>query len=361
MKCSRGMNGSPVQGALGLSFFLLAVLLPASSGAALWPGDTAASGAHTGREVVEGICVRCHGTGDKGAPRIGDSLAWSRRSAQGLTSLTEHALTGIRRMPAHGGSPGLTDLEISRAITYMVNQSGGHWVEPVAEAARERSGEEVVKGQCVKCHQAGVNGAPRIGDSAAWTPRMRHGIEYLVRSAVHGHGGMPPRGGKADLTDGEVRAAILYMFDPKFTPGAAGAAPVPSTDAHANHAIAGNLEVFLGIVPAESLRTFPQGSTERTMHGGVPDGADQYHLNVSLVEKAGQAPVGDAQVRVRCEPVGSVGNDRQVKDLEPIPVGPGSYGHYVQFQKGRTYTIVVEIRRPGAAAPVEARFEQSFF
>jgi cytochrome c5 len=36
-----------------------------------------------------------------------------------------------------------------------------------------------------------------------------------VRSAISGHGGMPPRGDKADLTDGEIRAAILYMFNPK--------------------------------------------------------------------------------------------------------------------------------------------------
>ena len=78
----------------------------------------------------------------------------------------------------------------------------------------ERSGEQVVKAQCVKCHGTGVNGAPKIGDQAAWRPRLKNGVDATVRSAIHGHGKMPARGGMADLTDPEVRAAILYMFNP---------------------------------------------------------------------------------------------------------------------------------------------------
>jgi cytochrome c5 len=60
-------------------------------------------------------------------------------------------------MPAHGGDAGLSDIEIERAITYMVNQSGGKWVEPTGglTPAVERRGEQVVQAQCAKCHQAG--------------------------------------------------------------------------------------------------------------------------------------------------------------------------------------------------------------
>ncbi len=66
----------------------------------------------------------------------------------------------------HGGNPGLTDLEIKRAITCTVNRSGGNWVEPVSKKSPrvERSGEQIVKAQCFKCHQDGVGGAPKIGD-----------------------------------------------------------------------------------------------------------------------------------------------------------------------------------------------------
>ncbi len=169
----------------------------------------------SGKDVVEATCKSCHATRANGAPKIGDKAAWAKRASQGLSSLTEHALKGIRQMPSHGGNPNLTDLEIGRAVTYMVNQSGGNWVEPRSKTATPsgRSGEQVVKAQCTKCHQEGLNGAPRIGDREAWTPRFSKGLDALVRSASGGHGGMPARGGKADLTDAELRNAITYMFN----------------------------------------------------------------------------------------------------------------------------------------------------
>lgn len=168
----------------------------------------------SGKQVVETVCARCHATGVDGAPRIGDAAAWKARSAQGLTALSQHALLGIRKMPSHGGSPGLSDIDIKRAITYMVNQSGGRWIEPAGAgmAFRERTGEQIVNAQCYKCHEAGLNGAPRIGDLAAWATRFSRGVDVLVRSAIRGHGGMPPRGGMADLTDSEIRSAAIYML-----------------------------------------------------------------------------------------------------------------------------------------------------
>jgi len=168
----------------------------------------------SGKDVVEKVCSTCHATGAQGAPRIGDKQAWSKRASQGLSSLTDHALTGIRQMPSHGGSPDLTDLEIKRAITYMVNQSGGKWIEPISRKAppAPRTGEEVVKAQCIKCHETGKGGAPKIGDRDAWIPRLKDGLDNTVRSAMKGHGGMPARGGMADLSDSELRSAVIYLF-----------------------------------------------------------------------------------------------------------------------------------------------------
>jgi cytochrome c5 len=96
----------------------------------------------------------------------------------------------------------------------MVNQSGGKWIEPRSKTkpAAERSGEQVVRMRCSKCHEAGTGGAPKIGDKAAWAPRMSQGLDATVRSAINGHGGMPARGGMPDLTDTELRSAITYMF-----------------------------------------------------------------------------------------------------------------------------------------------------
>lgn len=180
------------------------------------PQQGAAQG-RSGKEVVESTCVNCHGTGAQRAPKIGDRKAWRQRANQGLSSLTLSAINGIRNMPSHGGNPGLTDLELARGVTYMVNASGGKWTEPAsaAELKAERTGAQVVKAQCHKCHRDGKGGAPKIGDREAWSKRLNQGIDRAVSSAIHGHGGMPPRGDKADLTDGELRAAILYMFNPK--------------------------------------------------------------------------------------------------------------------------------------------------
>ena len=174
----------------------------------------------SGKDVVDAVCITCHGTGANGAPKIGDKSAWAKRTARGLTGLTKNAINGVRKMPAHGGNPNVTDFEIERAITYMVNKSGGHWTEPISKTAQPpaRSGKQIVEVQCVKCHLKGDGGAPKIGDRAAWIPRGINGIDPLVRSAIAGHGGMPARGGMADLTDNELRGAVVYMFNSGVVP-----------------------------------------------------------------------------------------------------------------------------------------------
>lgn len=86
----------------------------------------------SGKEVVDAVCAACHRTGVKGAPKIGDEKAWSQLASRGLTSLTESALKGVREMPAHGGNMALTDIEIERAISYMVNLSGASGRSPSA-------------------------------------------------------------------------------------------------------------------------------------------------------------------------------------------------------------------------------------
>ena len=194
----------------------LALLAALAVSVQFLPQDARAQGGERGgKEVVDAVCSACHGRGADGAPKIGDKSAWSKLASRGLSSLTQSALTGIRKMPAHGGSQSVSDLEISRAITYMVNQSGGHWTEPISKKSRpaDRSGEQIVQAQCVKCHQNGEGGAPKIGDRSAWIARASQGLDAVVRSAIKGHGGMPARGGMPDLTDAEMRKATIYMLN----------------------------------------------------------------------------------------------------------------------------------------------------
>jgi len=318
----------------------------------------AAAAERSGREVVEATCAACHASGAQGAPKIGDDKAWRKRSVASLRSLTQSAIKGIRNMPPHGGDPSVTDLEIARAIAHMVNLSGGKWIEPASlrELAAERTGLQVVQEQCAQCHRAGKNGAPKIGDIAAWTPSLTQGLDIAVRSGIHGHGGMPPRGMRADLTDGEVRNAVLAMITPP-----RGAAPKDGGGATAGVAPPSNLyrpvgdmEVFLGLVPAETLRLFPEGSPERKMHGGVPRGSGYYHLNVSLADASSKAPIGGAQVEVRVEKLGASGTS---STLEPVTINDApAYGSYVRLQPRSDYRIVVRVQQPGAATPVEASF-----
>jgi cytochrome c5 len=77
--------------------------------------------------------------------------------------------------------------------------------------AEKLLGEQIYTQACAACHASGIAGAPKLGDRAAWAPHIRVGIEHLVEIAIQGKGNMPPRGGQADLSDAEIRAAVDYM------------------------------------------------------------------------------------------------------------------------------------------------------
>ena len=84
--------------------------------------------------------------------------------------------------------------------------------EPVAAAM---SGPQVYNSACLACHAAGVGGAPVVGDAAQWTARIAQGADVLKQHAIEGYTGssgyMPAKGGRLDLSDDEVAAAVDYM------------------------------------------------------------------------------------------------------------------------------------------------------
>jgi len=100
-----------------------------------------------------------------------------------------------------------------------------------------RAGEEVFKGQCAACHATGAAGAPKVGDTAAWAPRIQTGFEALLQSALHGKGAMAPQGG-GDFNDTEIARGVAYManasganFPEPQAPAAQGAAAGASAPA----------------------------------------------------------------------------------------------------------------------------------
>jgi len=93
-------------------------------------------------------------------------------------------------------------------------------------AMAQDAGKTVYDSACAACHAAGVLNAPRPGDAAAWGPRAAKGLDGLLQRAISGvPPGMPPRGGRADLSDAQLRAAIQFMAGAALRTAAAPATP----------------------------------------------------------------------------------------------------------------------------------------
>ena len=86
--------------------------------------------------------------------------------------------------------------------------------EPVATVM---SGPQVYNSACIACHSTGVGGAPTVGDTDAWAPRIAQGIDTLNDHAINGGSGSSgvrsARGGRMDLSDSEDEDAVLYMVN----------------------------------------------------------------------------------------------------------------------------------------------------
>lgn len=78
-------------------------------------------------------------------------------------------------------------------------------------------GQKTYQAACFACHGTGAAGAPKMGDKAAWKARIAQGMPTLEKHALKGYKGkagfMPAKGGRADLSDGVVAAAVKYMVD----------------------------------------------------------------------------------------------------------------------------------------------------
>lgn len=213
--------------------------------------DAAPAQPKSGSQVVTEACGACHSSGALGAPKIGDGADWGARLAAqgGIDGLVTSAINGKGSMPPRGGAAGLSDQEIRGAIEHMLSESGvdsaaaaapAPAASPVAEAAEAASnmmdgmmgaakdmaaaampaapaGLDLAKGKsiydsaCFVCHATGAAGAPKLGDKAAWAPRIAQGMDALFTTALKGKGAMPAKGGRMDLSDEDVKAAVAYM------------------------------------------------------------------------------------------------------------------------------------------------------
>ena len=209
----------------------------------------------TGAEVFKAQCTTCHTPGAAGAPKFGDAAAWAPRIQKGFEALVQSALHGKGAMPPQGGGD-FDDIEVARGVAYMADAAGAKFPEPSKPAAAAAQtaaapasaseqtaaapapaaapaaaapqpaaaaapqtaaagageGEALFKQTCSACHATGVLNAPKLGDKAAWAPRIAQGVPTLVQHAIQGKGAMPPKGGSS-APDAQVRAAVEYMVN----------------------------------------------------------------------------------------------------------------------------------------------------
>lgn len=113
--------------------------------------------------------------------------------------------------------------------------------------------------------------------------------------------------------------------------------------------------IYYAVVPAEIVRTFPPGSAEARMHGGVPGGRHMHHIQVAVLDARTYERIADARVTATITELGFAG---QEVVLEPFTVADAlTYGAYFEFEKLATYSVDLRIERPGAAQDIETRFD----
>lgn len=214
-------------------------------------GDGTPVGERSGEQIFNKVCIQCHAADGNvpNAPRITHNNEWAARIAKGFDTLFKNALNGFNAMPAKGGQADLTNDELKRVIVYMTNQSGGKFAEPQsgnapapaaeeaapqteaaaeapaqaeaapAPAAASADGKKVFEGLCMACHGANsaIPGIPRVTHNDEWKERIAKGKETLFKNAINGftgkNGMMPPKGGNPNLSDDEVKAAVVYMVN----------------------------------------------------------------------------------------------------------------------------------------------------
>lgn len=164
--------------------------------------NLADEGAQSAQEMAESAAKTADEAADSVAEMGSDAMETARETGQAAVDTGAEALEEAGDELAEAG-----DTASETAAAAAGQDSGG---DPAA-------GESVYKANCFACHGAGVAGAPKLGDSANWAPRIEQGMDVLYTHAIEGYQGnsgyMPPKGGFTSLSDEEVKAAVQYMVE----------------------------------------------------------------------------------------------------------------------------------------------------
>ncbi len=182
-----------------------------------------------GEKTFKTRCAACHASGAGGAPVVGNTNDWRALSRMPLFVLYTNVWNGVSIMPAKGGCKDCSSRAITSAIVYMLKHSrpgvgekgphtGGSRPGSAPSGAGSSGdvvsltvGEQVFKKSCAACHTSGAAGAPRYGNHADWTPRLKHGLPHLYKNALYGIGAMPPKGGCGSCNIDQIKSAVDYL------------------------------------------------------------------------------------------------------------------------------------------------------
>ena len=119
--------------------------------------------------------------------------------------------------------------------------------------------------------------------------------------------------------------------------------------------LAGGLAVYIGVVPAELVKGHPSQHAEKTMHGGAPIGAHQYHVVAAIFDATSGARVSDASITAQISGLSLSGTK---KKLDPMEIASTlTYGAFFDLPGRDLYTIGLAIERPGQPKPVNLEFK----
>jgi len=141
------------------------------------------------------------------------------------------AIIGLVYYVTSDKKPASGAVNLEKALAARIQKIG---TIEIRDANRQlKNGEEVFKAQCTACHTTGAAGAPKLGDTAAWAPRIATGYDALLNSAVKGKNAMGPQGG-GDFETLEIGRAVVYMVNAsggKLEEPKAAAAPADAASA----------------------------------------------------------------------------------------------------------------------------------
>ena len=135
----------------------------------------------------------------------------------------------------------------------------------------------------------------------------------------------------------------------------AGLANAAVIDASEGGATVGDVQIYIGILPAQMIRGHPQAHSESSMHGGQPTASDEFHIVIALFDAKSGTRIEDADVTARVSEIGLVGAEKKLESM--AIAGAVTYGNYFTMQGHGPFRISLTIHVPGRPQDVKAEFE----